>query len=55
MEFRLAHIPREFDLTPSEPFDPVYMKALFDLAEAQVLAGYAWLDTPPGVDVEAGR
>ena len=22
-------------MTPSEPFDPVYMKALFDLAEAK--------------------
>ena len=55
MEYRLAHIPGEFDLTPSEPFDPVYMKALFDLAEAQARAGYPWLDTPPGVDLASGR
>ncbi len=55
LEFRLAHIPGDFDRTPSEPFDPVYMKALFDLAEAQARGGYPWVDIPPGVDLEAGR
>lgn len=47
MESRLAHIPGEFDLTPSESFDPAYMKALFGLAEARARGGYPWLNIPP--------
>lgn len=53
MDFNLAYIPEEFRELPTEPFDPKYMRKLFDLGYALGSAGYQWSKTPPGyVEVE---
>ncbi len=57
-DFRLASIPFDFDVQPSEPFDPVHMKALFERGRSDILTGEAWRDHPPQIDaadVEALR
>jgi predicted acylesterase/phospholipase RssA len=57
-DFRLASIPFDFDVEPSEPFDPVHMKALFERGRSDILTGEAWRDHPPQIDaadVEALR
>jgi predicted acylesterase/phospholipase RssA len=46
-------IPRDFDMEAQEPFDPVYMKALYDLGYEYGLAGDRWLPHPP--DFAPGR
>ena len=46
IDFNLISIPREFDLEPAEPFDPVYMKALYELGYEYGLAGDRWLPRP---------
>jgi hypothetical protein len=54
-EFRLASIPPSFTQKGSQSFDPVYMKALFEVGYRLGLGGNAWVDTPPeAVIVEAG-
>jgi hypothetical protein len=50
MDYRLAYIPRDFEDTSTEVFDPVYMQALFKLGYAQGKAGYPWEREPPGLD-----
>ncbi|MCP4496409.1 MAG: hypothetical protein GY825_06490 [Phycisphaeraceae bacterium] len=57
-DFHLASIPFDFDVEPSEAFDPVHMKALFERGRSDILTGEAWRDHPPqidAVDVEALR
>ena len=46
IDFNLVWIPRDFDMEPQEPFDPVYMQALFDLGYEYGLAGDRWLTRP---------
>ena len=48
--FHLAYIPAEFDATPTQVFDPVYMKKLYDLAYEMGNAGYEWKAAPPGFE-----
>jgi predicted acylesterase/phospholipase RssA len=43
----ITAIPTEFDAEPTEAFDPVYMKALFDLGYRQGLSGEGWSSAPP--------
>jgi predicted acylesterase/phospholipase RssA len=45
--FNVVSIPNEFTLVAEEPFDPVYMKALYDLGYEYGLAGGRWSDRPP--------
>lgn len=40
--YRLASIPESFDAEPKEPFDPEYMRALFDLGYALARSGEPW-------------
>jgi len=47
IEFDLAYIPQEFNEKSKEPFDPVYMKKLYDLAYKTAKNGYPWSKTPP--------
>ena len=54
-EFRLASIPMSFSETSSQPFDPVYMKALFETGYAMGLDGNAWVRTPPEAVSMVGR
>jgi len=44
----LLWIPEDFAVEPQEAFDPVYMKALYDLGYQDGLAGNRWLHEPPG-------
>jgi hypothetical protein len=46
-EFRLASIPMSFTAKSSQPFDPVFMKALFETGYAIGLDGNPWVRTPP--------
>lgn len=48
IDFNLAAIPDSFQMTPKEPFDPVYMKALFDQGYKDARRGYKWNKKPPG-------
>lgn len=51
-DFHLAYIPSTFTETPTEGFDPVYMKKLFDLGYAMAVEGYPWHKAPPGFQFE---
>ena len=55
MEFNLAYIPADFDSVPKEPFDPEYMRKLFDVGFNAARAGYPWSKTPPGYLEAAGK
>lgn len=46
-EFRLASIPASFNVQSGQPFDPVYMKALFEVGYSLGRQGYPWTRTPP--------
>ena len=50
IDFHLAYIPGDFDLKPSEEFDPVYMGKLFDLGHQLAKKGYPWEKAPPGFE-----
>jgi predicted acylesterase/phospholipase RssA len=47
MAMNVVAIPPDFDLEPTEAFDPVYMQALFDLGYTFGLAGDRWTPHPP--------
>jgi predicted patatin/cPLA2 family phospholipase len=47
-DFNLAYIPSDFTVKPTEGFDPVYMKKLFDRGYQMSLEGYQWEKAPPG-------
>jgi hypothetical protein len=47
LEFNLAYIPDDFEFEAKEEFDPVYMKALFDLGYEMAKSGYPWKKAPP--------
>jgi predicted acylesterase/phospholipase RssA len=49
MEFNYAAIPPDFVMRSNEPFDLVYMNALYDRGYALGRAGYNWEKTPPGL------
>ena len=48
IDFNLAYIPEDFEDTSTEPFDPVFMRKLFDLGYQMAKSGYPWEDKPPG-------
>lgn len=50
-DFNLAYLPSDFTDEPSEGFDPVYMKKLFDRGYRMALGGYPWHKWPPGFTV----
>ncbi|PWS35011.1 patatin [Falsiroseomonas bella] len=49
--FRLAAIGPGFQAPRDQPFDPRYMRALFDYGQAQGRSGAAWVDRPPPVGI----
>jgi len=51
-EFRLAAIPASFNIKPTEIFDPVYMKALYEVGYQMGRTANPWMRTPPE-DIEA--
>jgi predicted acylesterase/phospholipase RssA len=50
IDFNLAYIPETFDVEATEPFDPVYMKALFEVGYELAKSGYPWVKVPPTLD-----
>lgn len=48
LDFHLAYIPDDFNAKSAQPFDPVYMKKLFDVGYNLAKNGYPWQLTPPG-------
>jgi len=48
MDFNLAYIPESFNEVAKEPFDPQYMRKLFDVGFELARNGYPWSKTPPG-------
>jgi predicted acylesterase/phospholipase RssA len=50
MEYNLAYIPSDIDLSPAEGFDPVYMAELFELGYQRARKGYPWQKAPPGFE-----
>jgi predicted acylesterase/phospholipase RssA len=49
IEFNLAYIPDTFDVEAKEPFDPEYMRALFDLGYGLAKDGFPWQKAPPSL------
>lgn len=49
IEFNYAEIPDDFDLKPDELFDPVYMRALYDVGKQNGQTGQFWRDVPRGL------
>jgi len=47
-DFNLAYIPASFTEEPSEGFDPVYMRKLYELGYEMAKQGYSWEKGPPG-------
>jgi len=47
-DFNLAYIPSEFTEKPTESFDPVYMRKLYDYGYKLGRSGYDWKKAPPG-------
>jgi hypothetical protein len=46
-EFRLASVPASFTVRSTQPFDPVYMKALFEAGYRLGRDGNPWQRKPP--------
>jgi len=44
----LAYIPASFTEEPSEGFDPIYMRKLYELGYEMAKQGYPWEKGPPG-------
>jgi hypothetical protein len=47
-DFNVASIPPDFNVPNKSPFDPVYMRALYQEGYKEMLAGEAWQKVPPG-------
>jgi len=47
--YNLAYIGSDFDVPLTQPFDPGYMRALYDYAYQRARRGYDWSKSPPGV------
>ena len=47
IDLNVLWIPEDFAVEAQEPFDPVYMKALYDLGYAHGLSGDRWSPYPP--------
>ncbi|MEN7973650.1 MAG: patatin-like phospholipase family protein [Verrucomicrobiota bacterium] len=54
IEYHLAYMPSDFR-DPEEPFEPAYMKELFNLAYKKAEAGYSWDSKPPEFQHKSSR
>jgi predicted acylesterase/phospholipase RssA len=45
--YNLAYIGRDFDMELTEPFEPAYMRALYQYAYQKAVRGYDWAKRPP--------
>ncbi len=53
IDLKITTIPRDFTAEPTEPFDPVYMNALYEVGYKHGLAGGTWQSHPPDFAVGA--
>jgi hypothetical protein len=51
VDFNLAFIPASFNEPRPEPFDPGYMRALYQTGYDLAAKGYSWSKVPPGFDM----
>jgi predicted acylesterase/phospholipase RssA len=51
IDFNLASIPADFSIKGDEPFDQVYMVALFERGYQLGSGHYPWVKTPPGLEL----
>lgn len=49
VDYNLAYIPTSFYAPHPEPFDPSYMRKLFDTGYRLAAKGYPWDQAPPGL------
>ncbi|MFB3893302.1 MAG: patatin-like phospholipase family protein [Phycisphaerae bacterium] len=49
IDFKMAHIPDDYERKATEMFDPADMARLFDMAFDMAKAGYPWMSLPPGL------
>ena len=47
IDFNLTYIPEDFTIEPEEPFDPTYMRKLFDIGYERGKSEFFWKKTPP--------
>ena len=47
IDFNLVYIGSDFTLKLQQPFDPAYMRALFDYGFQRAFGGYEWSKEPP--------
>ncbi len=50
MDFRLAFIGTDFTTPYDQPFDPTYMRPLFDNGYQRALRGFDWASEPPRIN-----
>lgn len=48
IDFNLASIPTDFTTVLEKPFDPAYMRQLFQVGYDGAIRGYKWAKFPPG-------
>lgn len=46
VDFHLAYVPDDFELTPAETFDRDYMRTLFEVGRKAARDGYPWITGP---------
>lgn len=49
VDYRLAYIGTDFEVEYGKPFEPAYMRPLFEYGRQRMLAGTAWTERPPAV------
>ncbi|MEO1774573.1 MAG: patatin-like phospholipase family protein [Pseudomonadota bacterium] len=54
VDFNVLWVPKDFDLEAQEPFDKVYMRALYEEGYALGLNGAPWQDAPPNFVTHQG-
>lgn len=54
VDFNLAFIGRDFTIEYDQPFDPSYMRPLFEYGRERALRGDAWVKQPPLGGAQAG-
>ena len=50
LDFNLAYVPNDLDITQNEMFDTEYMKSIFDLGFKLGKNGYSWSKAPPEME-----
>lgn len=49
LDFHVSTVPSDFEMPKREQFDPLYMRALYEVGAKLGRSGEAWSDHPPGL------